>query len=158
MEASFGQADSGAALYAFVREHMHSKVKGERFVLKTAAAAAAAAVDPNKGGGRQVDIPDTESKKLIKDLGFRGRVLVIFAWDEKAAMEARRMGSVLKEETRRGARGLEGWNVPKEKETEDERGIRVNVGKKDGGGEEGGGAGEGKGKKVPKWMQKLVKK
>lgn len=162
VEARFGQADTGGSLYAFVREHLAPRLRGEVFVLKctTDAKRGVAGV----GGGGQptsTNVPDTEAKRLIWDLGFKGRVLVTFVWDEgKASMEARGTKEVLRRETREGAREMVVKPVLDQRE---EQGIKVDLGGKgkgkDGDGGEGEEAGQGKaGKKVPKWMQKLVKK
>lgn len=43
----------------------------------------------NEGKGPQA-IPKSQAKKLIKDLGFRGQILVNFSWDDAASADARK--------------------------------------------------------------------
>lgn len=150
IEATFAQPDTGKSLYAFVREHLTPRLKGEAFQLKT--------TDIRKGGGQvNSTIPDSPSKKLIQDLELKGRVLVIFAWDEeKTSLQARAMRAVLRDESRVQARKLEA-REPVIAPNDDDPGVKVDLGRGKGKDDKDGGEGEGK-KKVPKWMQKLVKK
>ena len=50
-------------------------------------------------------IPNSSSKRLVRDLGFRGRVLVTLVWSPDASVKARR-GPSLKEEYRKQATDL----------------------------------------------------
>jgi tether containing UBX domain for GLUT4 len=56
----------------------------------------------NKG---HQSLPDTADKRLVRDFGFRGKVLVTFAWLQKASTQARQ-APALKEEYRSHAQEL----------------------------------------------------
>jgi tether containing UBX domain for GLUT4 len=146
--SKFGQGDSGTTLYGFVRECLDEKVRDQSFVLR----------NPGVRAGSKGDtIPDND-KKLIRDLALKGRVLVIFGWADNASAEARGVRSVLREELRKVAEEIkldEGqMNFGGVGE---EKGVKVNVGRKDEG-EEAGGGGGGVGRKMPKWLKGLSKK
>lgn len=97
-------------------------------------------------------IPNDEQKKLIKDLGFEGRTLINFVWEDGASNGARK-ASTLKPQYIQKAKELkvpEPLPAPKE---DDEKPIDSK-----GKGKETGGSGEGKPKGIPKWLQKLSKK
>ena len=141
LEASFGQTDNGQSLYNFVREHLEQHLAKELFILRYTGEK-----------GRQTNVPDTETKRLIKDLGLRNRVLVTFTWDdEKASLEARGTKEVLKKESRSKAKSLQVQEVQGAMDNGD-AGMKVDVGKK-----ENAEGGEKK-KSMPKWLQKLSKK
>ncbi|KAL9618401.1 MAG: hypothetical protein Q9160_006909 [Pyrenula sp. 1 TL-2023] len=146
IETTFSQSDTARTLYTFVREHVTPRLKNEAFRLK---------ITDVKKPGQVVDVPDSETKKLIKDLELKGRVLVIFAWDEeKASPAARATRAVLREEDRAVARKMV-VEEPVAVKEEDDPGVKVDL--RGRGKDEAGEGGEGK-KRVPKWMQKLVKK
>lgn len=124
---------------------MDPRWRGEKFVLSYSSGTA-------KGW---VVVPDDESKRLIRHLGLKGRVLVQFKWDESggASKEALATKDVLKRERREEAKQLKVPEVPVVNEPEEEEeGTRVDVGKKE---EEGG---EKKKKGVPKWLKLPGKK
>ena len=144
--STFAQQDTGADLYAFVRDDcLDDRWRGEKFHLSYSA---------SKGW---LVIPDDASKKLIQHLGLRGRVLVNFKWDEVGGASLAALGTkdVLKRERKEEAQALKAPEVPGMAVGEgdgDGEGVKVNVGK---GGEEGG---EEKRKGVPKWLKLPGKK
>ena len=99
-------------------------------------------------------VPDDENKTLIRGLGMKGRVLVIFGWDEKAAsMEARGEKRALKASLRQQAKPIE---VPKLNGADDaeDKGIRISTLK-----ESAEESDKGKRKAgMPKWLRGLSKK
>ena len=138
----FGQEDTGATLYKSVRDCLDDRLKSEPFILR----------NPGVRGKNEV-VPDAE-RRLIQDLGLRGRVLVVFGWDDaKASMEARGSRQVLKPELREAARPIKVEEV-KLADDPDDRGIRVNRLKEN----EGEGEDKGKKKGMPKWLKGLSKK
>ncbi|KAL9112480.1 MAG: hypothetical protein Q9227_003322 [Pyrenula ochraceoflavens] len=144
LEARFGQEDSGRSLYSFVQEHLEAQLRSEPFLLKYTG-----------DKGRQTDVPNNESKKLIRDLGFKGGVLVTFAWDDmKASLEARATKEVLREESRSKAKDLKVQDMPSGP-GENETGRKVDVGSKQ---KENATEGGEKKKVLPKWLQKTLKK
>ncbi|KIV78158.1 hypothetical protein PV11_09904 [Exophiala sideris] len=142
VSAKFGQSDTGAGLYNFVRECLEEKWRSEFFLLR----------NPGIRGKNEV-IPDDESKKLIRDVQLKGRVLVVFGWDDnKASIEARSTKSVLREELRAQAQDLKVQDVPASEEDRD-AGVKVSIGKQESKHEEGGDK-----KKMPKWLKGFGKK
>jgi tether containing UBX domain for GLUT4 len=145
ISARFSQADTGASLYKSVRECLDQKWVNEPFILR----------QPGIRGKGEV-VPDDE-KKLIQGLGLKGRVLVIFGWDDKSAsIEARSEKRVLKASLRQQARPIEVQEINGADDDED-RGIRVSTLKESA--EES--REEDKGKRrggMPKWLKGLSKK
>lgn len=142
--AQFGQTDSGADLYSFVRECLDEKWRQEPFTLR----------NPGVRGKNEV-IPDDGGKKLIQNLQLKGRVLVIFGWDDqKASIQARSTKSVLKAELKAQAQELKVQEVSVTQNEDDDAGVKVNVSKKETSNDDGG---ESK-KKLPKWLKGLAKK
>jgi tether containing UBX domain for GLUT4 len=145
ISARFGQVDTGASLYKSVRECLDEHWVNEPFVLR----------QPGIRGKGEV-VPDDE-KKLIQGLGLKGRVLVIFGWDENgASLEARSEKRVLKASLRQQAKPIEVQEINGADDDEDQ-GIRVRTLKEDA--EEG--KEDAKGKKkggMPKWLKGLSKK
>lgn len=140
--STFGQADAGADLYAFVRDDcLDERWRGERFLLSYSA---------SKGWAI---VPNDPGKKLIQHLGLKGRVLVNFKWDEAggASMAALGTKDVLKRERKHEAQALRPPQLP-ETPAEDEEGERVDVGQKE---EQ---SGEKKKKGMPKWLKLPGKK
>jgi tether containing UBX domain for GLUT4 len=90
-------------------------------------------------GGPRV-VPRDGKERLVADLGMQGRVLVNFAWDENATMEAR-SGPVLK-----GSFGRKRGDSLRREGVDVVRGRRLI---KEG---EGGGWGRDGGS-VPKWLK-----
>lgn len=144
ISARFGQSDTGASLYNSVRDCLDDQWKSEAFVLR----------NPGRRGKEEV-VPDHEKKKLIQNLGLRGRVLVIFDWnDQSASMDARGTKQVLKPSLREQAKPLKVEEV-QTADDDGDRGIRVNMLQdKEGEGSED----KGKRKGVPRWLQGLSKK
>lgn len=141
--AKFSQVDSAADLYNFVRECLAARWKSEPFMLK------------NLGiRGKNELIPDDSSKKLIRDLQVKGRVLVNFGWDDsKASVEARSTKAVLREELQSQAQELKVEDISGVVEDDKDPGMKVNLGKKDTKSDEGGSK-----SKMPKWLKGLNKK
>jgi len=134
--SKFTALDTAKTLYDFVRGLLESQ--GQPFLLSSSAV-----------GGPRV-VPRDGKERLVADLGMQGRVLVNFAWDENATMEAR-SGPVLKGEFREKAREIqvkeiEGVDVV-ERPTTDKGKERAADGGRDG--RKGG---------VPKWLKLPGKK
>jgi tether containing UBX domain for GLUT4 len=143
LSSKFTQQDSGATLYAFVRECLEERWRGETFQLRHPGV---------KSDSKQSLVLDDEKKLLIRDLGLRGRVLLVFGWDDaKASVEARMEKNVLREDLRAQAQE---FKVPEMQMQEDEAdvGKAVHVGKSE---PEGGDKKKGG---VPKWLKGLAKK
>jgi tether containing UBX domain for GLUT4 len=143
LSAKFGQADAGAELYRFVRECLEEKWQSEAFLLRNLGV---------KSDSKQSIVPDDEKKLLIRDLGLRGRVLIVFGWDDvKASVEARMEKNVLREDLRRQAQEFKVQEVQMQ-DNEADVGKTINVGKSE---PEGGEKRKGG---VPKWLKGLAKK
>jgi tether containing UBX domain for GLUT4 len=95
-------------------------------------------------------IPNSSSKRLVKDLGFKGRVLVTMVWSPHASPAAQR-GPSLKEEYRRQATELKVELASQQKEGESAH--RTAMAKKDAGGAE---SGKGKGGDLEAKMKKFL--
>lgn len=143
LSAKFGQEDTGAALYGFVRECLEEKWRAEFFMLRNLGV---------KSDSKHSVVPDDGKKLLIRDLGLRGRVLLVFGWDDaKASVEVRMEKNVLREDLRRQAQEFMVQEVHAE-DDEADVGKAVNIGKSepdDGEKKKGG---------VPKWLKGLSKK
>jgi len=140
--STFGQQDTGAELYAFVRDDcLDERWRAENFSLSYSATKGWAVV------------PDDPNRRLIQHLGLKGRVLVNFKWDEMggASMAALGTKDVLKRERKQEAQALKLPVVPATLAEEDEQGVKVDVGKE----EE---SGEKKKKGAPKWLKLPGKK
>ncbi|KEF53833.1 uncharacterized protein A1O9_10235 [Exophiala aquamarina CBS 119918] len=119
VSSKFKQSDSGADLYSFVRDCLEDKWRAEAFVLR----------NPGVRGKLEV-IPDDPTQKLIKNLLLKGRVLVIFSWDEnKASIQARGTNAVLKNELRAQAQEIQVQAIPTAPSGTDDAGVKVNLGK-----------------------------
>lgn len=144
VSAKFGQGDTGADLYNFVKECLEEQWRSETFLLR----------NPGIRGKNEV-IWDNAEKKLIRDLQLKGRVLVIFGWDDSnTSVQARSTKAVLKEELRAQAQELRVQDVPALDADKDDPGVKVNLRKTEANTDEGG---EGK-KKMPKWLKGFGKK
>ena len=101
-------------------------------------------------------VPDDEKRKLIQGLGLKGRVLVIFGWDETgASIEARSEKRVLKASLRQRAKPIKVQEINDVDDGEDQR-TQVRILK-----ENAGKGGDDKGKRkggMPKWLKGLSKK
>lgn len=143
---TFGQSDTAADLYTFVRaDCLEDQWHSEAFFLRM----------PGVKGKSDV-IADDSSKTLIKSLQLKGRILLTFAWDDqKASIQARSTKSVLKPERRAQAEELRVVDVSSGSAYNHDPGVPVNVGKKESGASEDGGQGKSK---MPKWLKGLSKK
>lgn len=144
VSSKFTQQDTGSTLYRFVKEDcLEERYRDQPFILR----------NPGIKPGQKGDTVPNAEKLLIKQLQLKGRVLVVFDWQEGASMDARGARSVLKEELRQVAEEIKVQEVAGAPE---EKGIRVSLfGKKD---EKEEGEGGGIGKKMPKWLKGLAKK
>jgi tether containing UBX domain for GLUT4 len=106
----------------------------------------------NEGKGPQA-VPRDGTKKLIKDLGFRGQILVNFLWEDGASESARK-DPVLKSQYAQKAKAVPIPEPAVADGPEEETEPSVDKGK---GKETTGTGGEGKSKGMPKWF-KLGKK
>lgn len=142
VSAKFGPTDTAADLYDFIRECLEEKWRLETFVLR----------NPGVRGKTEV-ISDDAGKTLIRDFKLKGRVLVIFGWDDnKASIQARSTKSILKEELRAQAQELKVQDVAGlVADEKDDQGVRVNIAKKENTAEEGK-------TKLPKWLKGFSKK
>jgi len=143
VSSKFGQTDTSSALYRFVRECLDQQFKSEPFVLRNPGVR-------DKDGGLIVE----GNKRLILDLQLRGRVLVVFGWDDKASVSARSNKEVLRADLRQQAREyvapeMQGVAAGEQ----DEKGVKVDLGSKTESSEGGGSKG-----KMPKWLKGLGKK
>jgi len=135
--STFTAQETCAKLYTFVNEVIAAEDQPFRLVWTSK--------------GPQT-IPKDEKKKLVKDLGFEGKVLVNFVWDD-AATEGARKAPTLKPQYVQSAKQVHVPEPPSTPKEDDEKLIE-NKGK----GRENDGKSEGKPKGVPKWLQKLSKK
>jgi tether containing UBX domain for GLUT4 len=146
ISARFSQIDTGASLYKSVRECLDEQWVNEPFVLR----------QPGIRGKGEV-VPDDEKKKLIQGLGLKGRVLVIFGWDDNnASMEARSEKRVLKASLRQQAKPIEVQETNGADDDHDQ-GIRVRTLKENAEEEKEDDKGKRKGG-MPKWLKGLSKK
>ena len=144
LSAKFGQEDTGIELYAFVRECLEERWRAEAFQLRNLGV---------KVGSKDVVVPDDGRKRLIRDLGLKGRVLLVFNWDDqKASIEAKMAKVILRVDLRQVAKEYKVQEV-QEQEDDGDVGKKINIGKtepNDDGGKKKGG--------VPKWLKGLSKK
>lgn len=121
ISSKFKQGDSGADLYGFVRDCLEDKWRSEGFFLR----------NPGVRGKNEV-IPDDVKQQLIKNLQLKGRVLVVFAWDDsKASIEARGTKAILKNELRAQAQEIKVQDIPDVPSGANDPGVRVNLAKKE---------------------------
>lgn len=144
VDSSFTQSDTAAHLYTVVRECLDPTLQHESFILR------------NPGiRGKDELIPDDHQKRLIADLKLKGKILVVFAWnDSKASPTARLRRDVLKPDLRQQAqeyRPPPPPNVPDEAADGSSTGASVNLARK---ADTSGRADEGGKSKVPKWLMK----
>ena len=142
VSSKFGQTDTSSTLYAFVRECLDQPFKSETFVLRNPGVR-------DKEGGVIVE----GNKRLILDLQLRGRVLVVFGWDDKASASAKGKKEVLRADLRQQAREYIAPEVLGAADGQEEKGVKVDLGSKTESGEGGGSKG-----KMPKWLKGLGKK
>ncbi|KAH8815372.1 GLUT4 regulating protein TUG-domain-containing protein [Xylogone sp. PMI_703] len=103
----------------------------------------------NAGGPQQV--PRSDERKLIKDLGFEGRMLINFHWEDGASAEARK-APVLKSQFSQNAKELVVPTVPTVETEEEKPAAPVNQSK----GKETDGTKPKLG--MPKWFKGIGKK
>ncbi|KAL1965645.1 hypothetical protein VTN77DRAFT_5322 [Rasamsonia byssochlamydoides] len=109
--AKFGQLDTGATLYNFVRSCLTDTIAGEKFSLTLFGGGGGG--QARLGGSRSQTISDSDQTYLIKDFGMRGRVLINFTWDDQASPAARGSGAnLLKPELRSQAQDIHIPTVP----------------------------------------------
>lgn len=143
LSAKFGQEDVAAELYAFVRECLDERWRSEAFLLRNPGV---------KTDSKQALVPDDGQKRLIKGLGLKGRVLLVFAWDDqKASVEARMAKAILRADLRQQAEEFKVQEVQVQ-DDEGDVGKPINIGKTE---QDGDGT---KKKGVPKWLKGLSKK
>ena len=125
-----------------MRDCLEDSIKTEAFVLRNPGVR-------DKTGGAIAD----NAKKLIFDLQLRGRVLVVFGWDEvKASQSTRLTKQVLKPELRQQAREYVPPEIPGTPADVDDSGVKVDLGSKK---TESDGSVKAK---MPKWLKGLGKK
>ncbi|KAI9779889.1 MAG: hypothetical protein M1816_003314 [Peltula sp. TS41687] len=96
--SKFSASDTVGTLYGFVRAMLHHS--DQPFLLSYSSAKGPAKIIPREEEEEEEE-EGAGATRLIADLGFSGRMLVNFVWDEKASDEARLMGeegSVLRSE------------------------------------------------------------
>lgn len=138
ISSKFGQTDTSSDLYRVVRDHLDSQLSNEPFVL----------TQP----GVRMGLLREDTKKLIMDHEFKGRILVVFSWDDKASAEARSIKQVLKPELRQQAQEYVAPKIPSSSAEADDPGTKVDLTPKDQKKDEGGLKG-----KVPKWLKGMGK-
>lgn len=140
VSSKFNQQDTAISLHTFVRDCLLAKFRNEPFVLRSPGVR-------DKDGG----LIKENDKKLILNLGLKGRVLVVFSWDDKASPLARASKVVLREDLRQKAKEYVAPTIPALSDEQEEKGKAVDVGssKKEDGGAKG---------KMPKWLKGLGKK
>ena len=141
LETPFNQSNTGNTLYDWVRSELATQFQNEGFVLGV----------PGGLQSKMQIIPNSDAR-LIKDLRLRGRVLMVFQWDEKTASPAAGGSkTVLKPERVKEAQVLKAPDQPTHNSGPEDQGVKVNLGKGDG--DEGSSGDSKAGGKVPKWLK-----
>ena len=140
MISTFNAQETCAQLYAFVTGVIAAEDQSFKLVWTSK--------------GPPQTVPRDEKKKLIKDLGFEGRMLVNFVWDD-AASEGARKGPTLKPQYFESAKEVQVPEPPPAPKEDDENEKPVD---KKGKGKEHDGTGESKGKAISRLLQRLSKK
>lgn len=162
---TFGHSDTGADLYAFVRDDcLDERFRAEKFLLTYLPASSPSSSSLPKGW--TTTIPDDATKTLIHDLGFKGRrFLITFKWDDSqppstaggrgASLTALQTKDVLKKERRAQAQALPSPPLlpPSPLQGGDEEGTRVDLT-----GSKGDESDKSKKKGLPKWLKLPGKK
>lgn len=128
IETSITSADTAANLYAKVMDTLAGAP--EPFELRFF------------GNKVQETLPNSSTQRLVKDFGFRGKVLVTLVWSPEASLSARQ-GPSLKEEYRRHATDLKVELASQQ--ASGEQAHQSAMKKPDGGGDAVGGSGKGRG-------------
>lgn len=126
ISSKFGQDDTTNDLYRVVRDHLDPSLSVEPFILTQPGVRT-----QNSGTLRE------DSKKLITDHHFKGRILVVFSWDDKASANARATKQVLEPEVRQQAQEYIPPEVPNASTAIDDPGTKVELGTKEQKKEEG---------------------
>ncbi|KAF7160596.1 hypothetical protein CNMCM5623_006217 [Aspergillus felis] len=150
--SKFGQQDTGATLYGFVRSCLSEQFAGERFILTSFS------TGPPGSGAKKIQniVPDTNQAFLIKDLGMIGRVLVTFSWDASAPPAAQSSkASLLKPELRNQAQEIKVEQPPELMDSSRDTVPPKVSGPGDRDGEKSGGRKPGG---IPKWLKLPGKK
>lgn len=134
--APFTTSDTGANLFTFVKGVIVAE--DQPFKL-------------NWNGRKGVEFIPNNEKKLIKDLGLQGSVLVNFIWDDDAK-ESVRKETILKSHYAQNAKDVAVPEVPTVDAGEEDTTPVVTGQRPD------GGSGDGKKKGMPKWLKGLAKK
>jgi tether containing UBX domain for GLUT4 len=109
--AKFGPSDTGQSLYDFARGCLAPPFASEKFNLT---------VHGVSRSQHASAIPVSDKKRLIRDLGLAGRVLVNFSWaDTAASFVHKRRAEILRPELRSQAQQLKVEQPPELKEEED---------------------------------------
>lgn len=138
--STFNAQETCAQLYAFVKGIISAEDQAFKLVWTSK--------------GPPQTVPRDEKKKLIKDLGFEGKMLVNFVWDD-AASEGARNGPTLKPQYVESAKEV---HVPEPPPAPEEDGENEKPIDKKGKGKDSGGSGDGKGKGISRLLQRLSKK
>ncbi|KAK2812455.1 hypothetical protein FQN50_001456 [Emmonsiellopsis sp. PD_5] len=172
--SKFSQQDSTESLYCFVRSCLDHAIADEKFTLSYFASGSRALA------GKTI-IPDSPDKRIIRDLGMEGRVLVNFSWSDEASPTARSSNTdILRVELRQVASQIVVEDYPdlpadedakkkekekdkgkeKEKDQQKEQKVRSIMQRFGVGGGGGGDQGKKSGgpKKGPSWMNLPGKK
>ncbi|KAJ5143638.1 uncharacterized protein N7515_002425 [Penicillium bovifimosum] len=109
--AKFGPSDTGQSLYDFVRGCLAPPFASEKFNIT---------VHGVSRSQHPSIIPVSDKKRLIKDLGLAGRVLVNFSWaDTAASFVHERRAETLRPELRSQAQQLKVEQLPELRDEED---------------------------------------
>jgi tether containing UBX domain for GLUT4 len=138
--SNFTTADTAANLYEFVRGVIVAE--DQPFVLVWS------------GPKGPQTVPDNTNVRLIKDLGFAGRILVNFSWDERASAQARK--TTLKPEFASKAKELQVQEVVAADAAEEDDEKRPKAKEKENEKSSGGGGSGSRG--MPKWFKMPGKK
>ncbi|PMD24952.1 hypothetical protein NA56DRAFT_642757 [Hyaloscypha hepaticicola] len=138
--STFNAQETCAQLYAFVTGVISAEDQAFKLVWTSK--------------GPPQTVPRDEKKKLIKDLGFDGKMLVNFVWDDTAS-EGARNGPTLKPQYVESAKEV---HVPEPPPAPEEDGENEKPIDKKGKGKDSDGSGDGKGKGISRLLQRLSKK
>ncbi|KAF2481046.1 GLUT4 regulating protein TUG-domain-containing protein [Neohortaea acidophila] len=100
-------------------------------------------------------LPDSSTKRLVRDFGFRGKVLVTLLWGAEASVEAR-LGASLKDEYRRQAKDLKVELQTQQAVGEEAHRSAMGKGAAAGSGSGSGGGGEDKKVDLESKMKKFL--
>ncbi|KAJ5194005.1 GLUT4 regulating protein TUG [Penicillium cf. griseofulvum] len=145
--AKFGTSDTGRSLYDFARECLALPFASENFNLT---------VHGVSRSKQTSAIPPSDKKRLIKDLGLAGRVLVNFSWaDHAPAFVHERRAEILRPELRSQAQELKVEQPPGLKEEDSTGPSQPGPSSAQGGDKPSGARKSGA---MPKWLKLPGKK